>query len=170
MITFTEQLSQVLGITCVPLSPANRAGNTTVNITGWISGPLDMAIYRRAFGLINVGAVLGVGTVNAVNAQFLAGNTTSTTCTDLTNTTSWTWNTITNGPTFSAITNSNFGTIEMRADQLPAGKRYLALLINNNSAAFFDGWLLGGDCCYSPGGIGNLNQLNTVAGLTQSVM
>lgn len=169
MFGFTEQLSQGLGIMCAPLAPANRAGNTATNITGWVAGPLDMGIFRRAWGVVNVGAILGAGASNTVNAQFLAGSLTNTSQVTNVLAAGWTWNTITNGANVSISTNNNFATIEIRADQLPAGTRYLALLVNNNSAAFFDGWLLGGQCAYSPGGVGNSNQLNTVQGLTQAI-
>lgn len=166
---FTEQVSQQCGITSLPLPPLLRAGNTNTNINGWIVGPLDMGIYRRAFGVLNVGAVLGVSAVNCVNIAFLAGNTSNTLCTDITNTTVWTWNTVTNGPTVSVASNNNLATIEIRADQLPSGKRYLALLVNNNSSANFAAELFGFEAGYKPGGIGSGNQLNTVQGLTQSV-
>lgn len=166
---FTEQMTQQLGITCAPLPPVNRAGNTNTNINGWIVGPLDMGLYRRAMGFLSVGAMLGAGAVNACNASFLAGNTTNTACTDLTNTSTWNWASISGGANASISTNNNFATLEIRADQLPANSRYLALLINNNSATFFSAFLLGGECAYSPGGKGSENQLNTVQGLTQAV-
>lgn len=168
-MAFTEQISQQCGITCLPLPPASRAGNTNTNIAGWIVGPLDMGIYRRAFGTLNVGAILGAGAPNSVNVQFLAGNTSNTLCTDITNTTIWTWNTVANGPSVSVASNNNFATVEIRADQLPTGKRYLALLVNNNSASNFSAELFGFEAGYKPGGIGSGNQLNTVQGLTQSV-
>jgi len=172
---FTEQLSQQLAIACAPLAPANRAGNTNTNVNGWVAGPIDMAIYRRAFGMLNVGAMLGAGAANTCNVAFLAGNT-SNTIQAITGA-AWNWQTITNGANVSISTNNNFATIEIRADQMPAGQRYLALLINNQSACFFDAWLLAGEACYEPAGIGSIapvlnngqGNFNTVLGLTQQV-
>ena len=74
---FTQQLTQRMGIWAAPLAPANRAGNTNVNVNGWIVGPVNMGIVRRAFGLLNVGAILGAGAANTCNMSFLAGNTTT---------------------------------------------------------------------------------------------
>lgn len=164
---FTQQMSQALGITCAPLPPVNRAGNTNTNINGWVVGPLDMSKYRRAFGVMNVGAILGAGAPNTANVQFLAGNTTNSL--QAVTGAAWSWATITNGPSVSVASNNNMATIEIRADQMPAASRYLALLINNNSATFFSAELFGGEAVYSPGGIGSGNQLNTVQGLTQAV-
>lgn len=173
---WTEQLSQQLTIPCLPLAPANRAGNTAVNITGWIAGPLDMSVVGRAMGMMNVGAILGAGAANTCCCQFLAGNTTNTL--QAITGAAWSWATITNGANVSVSTNNNFATIEIRRDQMPANSRYLALLINNQSACFFDGILFGSvDSGYHPGGIGNIavtlnsgvGQLNAAQGLVQAV-
>jgi hypothetical protein len=172
---FTEQLSQQLGFPCLPLPPVNRAGNTNTNVNGWVVGPLDMSIYRRAMGFMNVGAMLGAGAANTCCCQWLAGNTTNSL--QAITSAAWAWQTVTNGANVSISTNNNFATIEIRADQLPNNQRYLALLINNQSACFFDAILVGGEACYEPAGIGNISvvgnsgvgQLNTVQGLVQSV-
>ena len=169
---FVQQLSQRLGFPCSPLNPANRAGNTNTNVNGWVVGPMDMNFYRRAMGMLNVGAILGAGAPNTCNVQFLAGNT-SNTLQAITGA-AWNWATITNGPSASISGNNNFATLEIRADQMPANSRYLALLINNNSATFFDAILFGADACYEPAGIGAINNvLNSgvgqFAGITQAV-
>lgn len=173
---FTQQVSQECGIACAPLSPQNYAVNTNTNINAWTSAPLDMLMYKRAFGLLNVGVIVGAGAANTVNAAFLAGNTSNTL--QAVTGAAWNWATISGGPTLSFSGNINFGTLEMRSDQLPSGQRYLAMIVSNIQAAFFDAWLLGFASEYKPGGKGSIanvlnsgvGQLNTVQGLTQSVM
>lgn len=128
------------------LPAANYAANTVNNSAGLVAGPLDMGVIRRAMGLVNVGVVAATCTVTAT---FIASNTSNTLCTSA-------WTAITNGPTVAPTANM-LGTIEIRADQMPSGKRYLMLICNPNSAAIFGAELLGDVSAYKPANAYNSN-------------
>ena len=104
---YTEQLTQSLGF-------ATEVDAQVINNTNKTTGSIDMSQFHRAFFVVNVGAVVGGGSLNFqlvedVNANLstatnLAGNNTSQT----------------------AFTTANkLVTFEARADQMT--KRYLGL-------------------------------------------
>ncbi len=150
---FTEQLTQCLAWPIGDLPPLNRASNTATNSSGWIVGPIDMSRFRRVMGRASTGVIVGASCTcvltflygSAGNAQSL-GNVSDT----------GNWAQITSGPSVTLNANTA-GTIEIRADQMPANSRYLALLVNNNSAALFQAEVLGAATHYSPASQYNAN-------------
>lgn len=142
-------MTQALAFPAKAFPPANYAANTcTTNAANsWIVGPLDMSIFRRALGIVNIGATVGASCT--VTATFMASSNSNTS-----NTTSWTQ--VSGGPSVSNTANTVI-TIEMRSDQMPSGSRYLLLLVNNQCATFFDALLIGGECCYKPASQQNVN-------------
>lgn len=161
-MTFPEQLTQALTFPVEPLGALNRAANTTFNVpVGWSAGPIDMSKLRRAMAIVTGG---GSSTAAGctLNGGWFAGNTTNTlqTFTGA----AWTW-----AQTGATINVANtlapfICTSEIRADQMPAGTRYLAFVLNNNCAAVFDCILLAGDAAYMPA-----SQYNNTVILGQSV-
>lgn len=148
-MAFTESITQRTGFPAADLPPLNRASNTNnTNIAScWFVGPLDMSIFRRAFGKISTGVVVGASCT--ISAYFMASANSNTS-----NTTSWTQ--VAGGP--SVTINANMmGTIEMRTDQMPSGSRYLALLVNNQCASLFQAELFGQDSDQKPASNQNLN-------------
>lgn len=144
---FTETMTQALAIPAADLPPLNRAANTATNSSGWIVGGVDMLKFRRVLGKVSTGVIVGSNCTCVLT--FLASNTSNTLDTG-------NWAQVSSGP--SVTLNANMaGTIEIRADQLPQGKRYVALLINNNCAALFQAELLCGEASYKPASDNNIN-------------
>jgi hypothetical protein len=139
MASMTETMIQSIAVV-QPLPTANYAANAVANAAGLVTGAIDMNIVRRARGTVIVGATVGASCT--VTATFLASNSSNTLCTGL-------WTAITNGPTVAPTANM-CGQIEIRADQLPSGKRYLMMLCNPNCASFFGGILEGDVSAYKP--------------------
>lgn len=145
MHPFTEQLSQSLAwASHVP--PASQTSGTV-----YASSPVDMSQFRRAIALINVG-VMPSGTCLA--GWYAANNVTFTTAGTASS------GAPTNSTTGPIGTTTIFGTsaatrgekMEIRADQLPSGYRWLQLQISVSSAAIplFAVEVLGGDPNYMP--------------------
>jgi hypothetical protein len=102
---YTEQLTQAAGI-CAPVNP-----QTVNNATKTTSG-IDLSLFKRAFFLLEIGAVTGGGSINAK----LQESTDNSTFTDLAG----------NNVSMTGLTTSNKQyTFEVRADQLT--KRYVRL-------------------------------------------
>lgn len=145
MHPFTEQLSQALA--WVGHVPAAAQTSGTV----YVSSPADMSQFRRAIALINFG-VFPSGT--AVAGWYAANNVGFTTAGTASS------GAPTNSTTGPIGTTLVFGTtdatrgakMEMRADQLPSGYRWLQLQISVSSAAapFFAVEVLGADPNYMP--------------------
>lgn len=145
MHPFTEQLCQALAwVSHVP--PAAQTSGTV-----YVSSPVDMSQFRRAIALINVG-VFPSGT--AVAGWFAANNVAFTTTGTAT---SGAASNSTTGPIGStcvlgATAATRGEKMEIRADQLPSGYRWLQLQISVSSAAAptFGVAVLGADTNYSP--------------------
>jgi hypothetical protein len=148
---FTEQLSQALSWPAVPLIAANFASNVAQNSSGWIVGPINMALFRRALGIVNCGGVGGA--VTGLNTYFIASNASNTSCFG-------NWAAVSGGPTCTNCAPNTSTWLEMRADQMPAGKQYLCLLINNACLANFSAELFGGEAEYKPASQNDLNASN----------
>lgn len=129
---FTEQLTQALSIPATPLLPDNRANNATP----YAVGPIDMSQFKRVMAIVNVGVLTGSATVTAYFQACTVSN--------------GTFANITGANNLTVLVNTT-ETLEMRADQLPAGNRYLqlAVLIAANSA-FTAATVLGGEAPYKP--------------------
>lgn len=145
MHPFTETLTQSLAVVGhVP--PAAQTSGTV-----YVSSPADMSQFRRAIAYINFG-VFPSGT--AVAGWYAANNVTFTTAGTASS------GAPTNSTTGPVGTTLVFGTtdatrlakMEIRADQLPSGYRWLQLQISNSSAAapFYAVEVLGAHPNYSP--------------------
>jgi hypothetical protein len=106
---YTEQLTQRLGI-AAPASPQTLTGTTTVS-----SGSVDMSKFHRALFLFETGAFGGTSpTLSAVlQIQESADNST--------------WSNNATIPSATVTAASSQATLEIRADQLGLGKRYVRL-------------------------------------------
>lgn len=145
MHPFTEQLTEALAwISHIP--PAAQTSGTV-----YASSPVDMSQFRRAIAYINVG-VFPSGT--AIAAWFAANNVAFTTT--LTATSGAVSNSTT-GPIGSTVVMTSLDAtrgvkMEIRADQLPSGYRWLQLQISVSSAGapFFSAEVFGADPNYMP--------------------
>lgn len=145
MHPFTEQLTEALA--WVSHVPAGAQTSGTV----YVSSPVDMSQFRRAIALINVG-VFPSGT--AIAGWFAANNVTFTTTLTASS------GAVSNSTTGPIGTTVVFATtaatrgikMEIRADQLPSGYRWLQLQISVSSAAApsFSVEVLGAHPNYSP--------------------
>ncbi len=164
VVTFPEQMTEMLAWPAADLPPLTRALNTTFNVpNGWSIGPIDMSKVYRAMAKVSVGSGSSLSGCTIVGA-FFAGNTTNTlqTYTGA----AWTWTQVTAAATIN-IANSNTATIctaEIRADQLPTGTRYLAFVINNQSSTVFAAEVICAGGAYRP-----TSQYNCTSVLRQAV-
>lgn len=146
MHPFTEQLTQALAVVG-HLVPATQQTSGTV----YVSSPADMSQFRRILALINFG-LFPSGT--AIAGWYAANNVAFTTAGTASS------GAPTNSTTGPVGTTLAFGTtdatrlvkMEMRADQLPSGYRWLQLQISNSSAATpqYSIEVLGADPNYMP--------------------
>lgn len=161
VVTFPEQLTQALTWPAQDLPALSRAANTAANMTGWIVAPIDMSRVYRALAKITVGSGTALCTTTG---QFFAGNTTNSlqTVTGA----AWTWAAVSGAATMN-IANSATPTVctaEIRADQLPANTRWLALVISNQCSTVFSAEVICAGGAYRPS-----SQYNNTAILGQSV-
>lgn len=140
---FTEQLSQALAW-IGHLPPASQTSGTV-----YVSSPVDMSQFRRAIALINVG-VFPSGT--AVAGWYAANNVTFTTAGTASSGAATNSTTGPIGTTCVFSTATRGEKMEIRADQLPSGYRWLQLQISVSSAAIplFSVEVLGADPNYLP--------------------
>ncbi len=157
---FTEQLVQALAV--VGHTPAGPQTSGTV----YVSSPVDMAVFRRAIALVDMGAMnsatasgtstTGTTPIGTVVLQWFAANNVQFTTTG-TATSGAPSNTTTAAATATLIVGSTGATrvekFEIRADQLPAGTRWAQLQISVSSASvpIFGVVILGALAGYSPG-------------------
>jgi hypothetical protein len=106
---YTEQLTQRLGITAAA-SPQQLTSTTTIN-----SGKVDLSTFHRALFLFETGAFGGTSPTLSAVLQIQESPDGST----------WTNNATV--PSATVTTASNQATLEIRADQLGSGKRYVRL-------------------------------------------
>lgn len=143
MHPFTEQLCQALAWVS-HLPPASQTSGTV-----YVSSPVDMSQFRRAIALINVG-VFPSGT--AVAGWYAANNVTFTTAGTASSGAPTNSTTGPLGSTCLFSTATKGEKMEIRADQLPSGYRWLQLQVSVSSAAapLFSVEVLGGDPNYLP--------------------
>ena len=130
MIPFTEQLTQALAVV------SHIPSGTCTSGTTYASSPVDMAVFRRALALFDFGAITS-GTM--VAAWYAANNVAFTTAGTSTS------GAVSNSTTGPIGSTAVFGTasgdatrvnkMEIRADQLPSGYRWLQLQLSVSSAA-----------------------------------
>jgi hypothetical protein len=138
---YTEQLTQALSIAGAPIHPQS-VGAGTAN-----TGGVDMQLFRRALFVLDVGAFGASATVD----MKLQESVDNVTFTDL-------------AGTGAAITqlvaaggNNRLATIEVRAGQLSAGKRYVRALVTVGTAATSLSCIaLGGQADHKPGSLGDI--------------
>jgi hypothetical protein len=106
---YTETLTQRLGI-AAPVAPQTLTTTTTVN-----SGKVDMSIFRRALFFFETGAFGGTSPTLSAVLQIQ----------DSPDGTTWTNNATVPSATVTAA--SKQATLEIRADQLGSGARYVRL-------------------------------------------
>lgn len=115
----TEQMTQALSLACQPLFPVSQTFDNANAVTVPPSGDgIDMRKYGRIMGIIN----LGVGTPNNGTAK-IYGYWTG--C----NTNNGSYAAFSTNTNTTLNTNNSTGTLELRADQLPTGNRYVKLNI-----------------------------------------
>jgi hypothetical protein len=133
-----QQLTQALGFS----QPTHAAAKTA----SFNSASVDLAKFRRAFVIVDVGAVSGTSPTLDAKWQESPDNSTFT---DLAGT----------GVSVTQITTGNKTvTLEVRADQLSAGKRYarVAFTIGGTSPSFtLSVIVLGGDAAQRPANLAN---------------
>ena len=147
---YTEQLTQALSLPAKSLYPANLA----TNANAYVVGPLSTAIFRRLMAHI----VMGAFSATNVQAVFQSSNANNGTFAN-----------VPNGPSITGNAANTEYTLEMRADQVPAGNSWvqLAVFVNGGTAAFLSASLYCGESGYHPG---NQYDMNTTLMPTRSVM
>lgn len=144
---FTEQLTEGQAIAvAVPTTLNNTSIDTLVGGKGLNMGPGGP---RRARAILNLGALTGGG---SINFSIQASATASGTYAAITN--------LTTNPTLTGITTANQPVaLEIRSDQLPAGKPFIkAIATETGSQNVLAAITLIGDCGqYDPN-----NQFDTV--------
>jgi hypothetical protein len=106
---YTEQLTQRLGITA-PVAPQTLTGTATVN-----SGKVDLSVFHRALFLFETGTFGGTSPTLSAVLQIQESPDGST------------WSNNATIPSATVTAASSQATLEIRADQLGAGKRYARL-------------------------------------------
>lgn len=131
---FTEQMTQALAI---PISPGIAPANTSNSASPQTIGPIDMLKFKRIMAHIQLGVV--TGTAN-VQAYFQGSNSSGSGFANMSGANTLTLN-----------TSNSEGTLELRADQLPSGNRYVQLaLLTNANAAFSAAQVFAGCPNYDP--------------------
>lgn len=130
---FTETLTQALSLPADPLVPTNQSNNATP----YTVGPVDMSKFKRVMAIVTTGVLTGSANVAAYFQTCSISN--------------GTFANISGGNTLTLTTNNKTGTLEIRADQITAGDRYLqlAVLVSAN-AALCAAYVLGGEANYKP--------------------
>ena len=106
---YTEQLTQRLGL-AAPLSPQTLTATATVD-----SGKVDLSVFHRALFLFESGAFAGTSPTLSAVLQIQESPDGST------------WSKNATIPSATVTAASSQATLEIRADQLGVGKRYVRL-------------------------------------------
>lgn len=138
---YTEQLTQALSIAAAPIHPQSVAAGTAN------TGGVDMQLFRRATFVLDVGAFGASATVDmklqesADNSSFADMSGSGVTITQLA----------------AAGGNNRLASLEVRAGQLSAGKRYVRALVTVGTAATILQCLaLGSAAGHKPGNLGDV--------------
>jgi hypothetical protein len=135
---FTEQLKERQIVAVAIPGTVNNSTLTTGN-------GINMGIFRRARGILNVGSVTSSG---SLNFKLRASATSGGSFSDITN--------LTTNPTILAITTANQpNAIEIRADMMPAGKPWLRAEVTETASqnVVVDLLLIGDESAYKPGNL-----------------
>lgn len=134
---FTEQLTQSHAIVGY-IPPSNHAANTDTSVAG-----IDMSNIRRLISLLQVGACTAAPNVQLFYYSSANANMNGTT--NLGNASGFTTQIV------QAGTNNRIDSLEIRADQLPAGHRYVQpVVVTNSNATNLSLLCFGSDCNYKP--------------------
>jgi len=151
---FVEQLTQFLAVVG-QIPSSNHTNNTDTSVAG-----IDMSRFRRLITFLDVG-VLGTN-ANVQLFYYSSANSNMAGSTNLGNSSSFTTEILTGN------TNNRVESLEIRADQLPAGHRYVQPVLIVNTAASNVGLIsLGADSEYHPGsqfGVANVLDQGLVVG------
>jgi hypothetical protein len=134
-------MTQALSIAAAPIHPASVAVGTAN------TGGVDMQLFRRALFVLDVGAFGASATVD----MKLQESPDNATFTDLAGT----------GVAITQLVagggNNRLATLEVRAGQLSAGKRYVRALVTVGTAATILACVaLGGEADHKPGNLGDI--------------
>jgi hypothetical protein len=154
---FTEQLTQSLAVVAqIPCSNHTNNTDTSANVA-------DMSVFRRVITYLDVGATTG-GNVSLY--YYSSANSNMAGSTNLGNATGY------NVTTANGNTANRVLSLEVRADQLPAGHRYVRPVLTVGAAAVNVGLIcLGGECAYKPASQFNTaNVLDASSGAGGGVM
>lgn len=133
---FTEQLKERQVVAVAIPGTVNNSTLTTGN-------GINMGIFRRARGILNVGSVTGGG---SLNFKLRASATQGGSFSDITN--------LTTNPTITGITTaSQPNAIEIRADMMPAGKPWLRAEVTETGSqnVVVDLLLIADESAFKPG-------------------
>lgn len=120
------------------IPPTNHGANTDTSVAG-----IDMSSIRRLMSVLNVG-IVGASS-NMQLFYYSSANANMAGSTNLGNVSGFTTQMLT------CNTSNRVDTLEIRADQLPAGHRYVQPVVITNTAA--SNWGLvcyGGEAAYKP--------------------
>ncbi len=131
---FTETLTERWAIVG-QIPPSNHTANTDSSIAG-----IDMSVLRRLITILD----MGVGFGASANAQLFYRASAQANMNVTTN--------VAASIPLTVNTNNRIATVEVRADQLPAGTRYVQpVLIINTAAANIGVIVIGDEAGYRPG-------------------
>lgn len=151
MHPFTEQLTQALAVVS-HIGAANFTSGTS-----YVSSPIDMSQFRRAIAYLDMGTVGGTATSGTILCGWYAAN--NVTFTTAGTAASGLPTNSTTGPIGSTMVMvsasgdmTRVNKMEIRADQLPSGYRWLQLQVSVSSAmaATMGVIILGADPNYMP--------------------
>jgi hypothetical protein len=111
----TEQLSQGLSIAAAPIAPQ------TLNNSTQKTGGVDMSKFKRALFLVAVGSVTAGGSLTARLQESV-------------DTTDGNFSDVAGGAATAVTASTKIVTMEERADQLSAGKRYLRVVLTETAS------------------------------------
>jgi hypothetical protein len=140
---YTEQLSQALSIAGAEIDPVGQSAGTVT------TGGVDMSKFHRAIFVVMVGSVGAAGTVDAKLQTSPVSNFGSGVADVV-------------GSNITQVTAGNkVVTLEMRADQVPAGARYVRLSVTvGANAVLIAALAVGGEAAEKPG---SANDVTSVA-------
>lgn len=133
-------MTQALSVAAASLYPVNVAINNTTNNS--TVGPVNMSKFKRILGHAIAGTL---GANINVTMVFQSSNANNGTFTN-----------VPSGPSVVLNTVNSEGTIEMRADQVPAGNSWVQMLLfsntntNVNNNTLIVGSIYGGEPGYRP--------------------
>ena len=151
---FTEQMTQRQAMVGY-IAPSNHQANTDTTVAG-----IDMRALRRLRSYLQVG-VLGTN-ANVQMFYYSSANSNMAGSTNLGNSASFDTTTT----SLTGTTNGRVETLEVRADQLPAGHRYVQPVVITNTAASFWGLM----CIAEEGSYKPENQFNVANIVDQALV